>query len=64
MTPEERIDAALDSVLIFTGMTLFDYENYPAQLKGMREAMRKIMSDSFNDGIASTLVVREVFNKK
>lgn len=50
MTPEERIDAALDSVLIFTGMTLFDYESHPAQLKGMREAMRKIMSDSYIQG--------------
>ena len=46
MTPEERIDAALDSVLKASGSAL---KNYTMQLTldRMREAMRKVMSDSY-----------------
>ena len=49
MTPEERIDAALDTVLKASGSAL---KNYSMQLTlyRMREAMRKIMSDSYIQG--------------
>ncbi len=49
MTPEERIDAALDSVLKASGTKL---KNYTMQLTldRMREAMRKVMSDSYIRG--------------
>ena len=63
MTPEERIDAALDSILRIIGTPVEEYKEFPESLQEMREAMKKIMKDSFNDGIASTLGVREVFNK-
>lgn len=49
MTPEERIDAALDSVLKASGSAL---KNYTMQLTldRMREAMREVMSDSYIAG--------------
>lgn len=49
MTPEQRIDAALDSVLKASGSAL---KNYTMQLTldRMREAMRKVMSDSYIAG--------------
>lgn len=49
MTPNERIDAALDSVLRASGSAL---KNYTMQLTldRMREAMRKVMSDSYIAG--------------
>ncbi len=49
MTPDERIDAALDSVLKASGSAL---RNYTMQLSldRMREAMRKVMSDSYIAG--------------
>ncbi len=49
MTPEERIDAALDSVLKAAGSSL---KNYTMQLTldKMREAMRKIMAESYIAG--------------
>ncbi len=61
MTPEKRIDAALDSVLIFTGVTVADYKDTPPALRAMREAMRKIMSDSYIDG--STAVHNAMMRK-
>ena len=49
MTPEERIDAALDSVLKASGSALKHY-TMAKTLADMREAMRKIMSDSYIKG--------------
>lgn len=45
MTPEERIDAALDSVLKASGSALKNY-TMPLTLDRMREAMRKVIGDS------------------
>ena len=42
MTPEQRIDAALDSVLKASGSALRHY-TMPKTLADMREAMRKVM---------------------
>lgn len=49
MTTEERIDAALDSVLKASGSALKNY-TMPLTLDRMREAMRKVMSDSYISG--------------
>ena len=49
MTPEQRIDAALDSVLKASGSALKHYM-MPKTLADMREAMRKVMSDSYIQG--------------
>lgn len=49
MTPEQRIDAALDSVLRASGSAL-KYYTMPKVLDEMREAMRRVMSDSYCDG--------------
>ena len=49
MTPEERIDAALDSVLKASGSALKHY-TMAKTLADMREAMRKIMTDSYIKG--------------
>lgn len=49
MTPDERIDAALDSVLKASGSALKHY-TLPSNLQRMREAMRKVMSDSYISG--------------
>lgn len=49
MTPEQRIDAALDSVLRASGSALRHY-TLPGTLEAMRDAMRKVMSDSYIQG--------------
>ena len=49
MTPEERLDAAIDSVLRAAGSRLAHY-TMPATLENLRDAMRKIMSQSYIDG--------------
>jgi len=49
MTPEQRIDEALDSVLKASGSALKHY-SMPLTLNNMREAMRKIMWDSYLQG--------------
>lgn len=49
MTPEQRIDAALDSVLRASGSALKHYTLH-GTLEAMREAMRRIMSDSYIHG--------------
>ena len=49
MTPEQRIDAALDAVLRASGSALRHYSMAKA-LTEMREAMRKIMSDAYISG--------------
>ncbi|WP_285275276.1 hypothetical protein [Halopseudomonas bauzanensis] len=49
MTSEQRIDAALDSVLRASGSALRHY-TMPSTLEAMREAMRKVMSDSYIRG--------------
>ncbi len=46
MTPDERIDAALDSVLKASGSGLQHYTTQKT-LNNMREAMRKVMSDNY-----------------
>lgn len=47
--PEQRIDAALESVLRAAGTSLRHY-SMPAIREGMREAMRKIMADAYAEG--------------
>ena len=49
MTPEHRIDAALAYVLHASGSALKHY-TLPGTLEAMREAMRKVMSDSYIQG--------------
>ena len=49
MTPDQRIDAALDSVLKASGSALKHYA-MPKTLADMREAMRKVMSDAYIKG--------------
>jgi|LSQX01.2.fsa_nt_gb hypothetical protein len=48
-TPEQRIDANLDSVLRASGSALKHYTT-PGTLKAMRDAMRKVMSRSYLAG--------------
>ncbi len=48
-TPEQRIDAALDSVLRASGSALRHY-TLPGTLQAMRDAMRRIMVDSYIQG--------------
>ena len=53
MTPEQRIDAALDSVLLAAGSSLkiFTVHLYPpSRVNLMRDAMRKVMSESYIQG--------------
>lgn len=54
MTPEQRIDAALDSVLKASGSALRHY-TMPKTLADMREAMRKVMSDAYIKGSNDTI---------
>jgi hypothetical protein len=49
MTPEQRIDAALDKVLKASGSALKHY-TAPATLKKMRNAMHDVMSESYIAG--------------
>ena len=49
MTADERIDAALDSVLKAAGSALKHYTMEKTR-KEMREAMRNVMSDSYIAG--------------
>ena len=64
MTPQERIDAALDSVLRASGSALKHYTT-PPTLEKMREAMRKVMSDSYIAGVHSEQeVMRECQQRK
>lgn len=46
VSPEERIDNALDIVLKASGSALRNY-TMPKTLENMREAMRQIMSESY-----------------
>jgi hypothetical protein len=49
MTPEQRIDANLDLVLRASGSSLDRY--WPSStMAAMREAMRKVMRDSYIQG--------------
>ncbi len=50
MTPTEKIDAALDSVLRASGSYNINYASEYA-LNNMREAMRKIMAESYSGEI-------------
>lgn len=49
ITYEERIDTALESVLNASGTSLKHY-SVQSNLDNMREAMRKIMSESYIEG--------------
>ena len=49
MTNEQRIDAALDSVLKAAGTSLRHY-TMPGSRDRMREAMRKIISEAYSQG--------------
>lgn len=46
---EDRVDAALESVLNAAGTSLKNY-TVQSNLNNMREAMRTIMSDNYIDG--------------
>lgn len=48
-TPTQRIDDNIDSVLRAAGYRLAHY-TMPATRENLREAMRKIMSQSYIDG--------------
>jgi len=48
-TPDQRIDAALDSILRASGSSLANY-TMQKSLDDMRKAMKKIMSDSYIQG--------------
>lgn len=50
MTPEQRIDAALDHVLKASGSALRHY-TLPGTLKAMRNAMLEILSDAYIAGM-------------
>lgn len=52
-TPTQRIDDNLDSVLRAAGSRLAHY-TMPATRENLREAMRKIMSQSYIDGSNAT----------
>jgi hypothetical protein len=49
VSAQDNIDAALDSVLRASGSALKHYTT-PATMDAMREAMRKVMSDSYIAG--------------
>jgi hypothetical protein len=49
VSAQDNIDAALDSVLRASGSALRNY-TMPSSLEKMREAMRKVMSDSYIAG--------------
>lgn len=49
MTPEQRIDEALDLVLKASGSAL-RHHTTPKSLADMREAMRKVMSEAYIKG--------------
>lgn len=49
MTPEERIDYALDRILRSAGSSLEECANNP-RLPAMREATRRVMSESYIEG--------------
>lgn len=49
MTPDQRIDANIDAILRASGSGI-DYHTMPRTLEAMRDAMRRIMSDSYIKG--------------
>ena len=51
MTPIEKIDAALDSVLKESGSSI-EYYILSNRLSAMREAMKKIMVDEYALGVS------------
>ena len=61
MTPEQRIDAALDSVLRAAGSSLKHY-TMQSTLDQMREAMRKVMSESYIQGSNDNFKARKKIN--
>lgn len=61
-TAEERIDAALDSVLKASGSALKNY-SMPSTLRNMREAMRKVMSTSYISGTKAGIAAMRVDDK-
>ena len=48
MTPTEKIDAALESVLVTIARRMDDYN--PVTLGRMRKAMKEIMTSSYIEG--------------
>lgn len=61
MTPTEKIDAALDSVLIAAGHERACAHIY--SLYKMREAMRKIMAESYIEGCkAASDKIKEILS--
>lgn len=54
LTPEERVDAALDRVLKASGSALRHY-SCASTLKAMRDVMRSIMADEDIAGVHSEM---------
>jgi hypothetical protein len=54
VTPEQRIDVALDSVLKASGSALRHY-TMPKTLADMREAMRKALFDEYIRGLNESM---------
>lgn len=63
MTPEQRIDAALESVLRASGSALKHY-TMPKTLDAMREAMRNVMSDSYISGSNDNFKAMQIKGKR
>lgn len=49
MTPGERVDAAIETILVAAGTSLKNYSLHKPR-EEMRKAMRNIMSDSYIKG--------------
>jgi hypothetical protein len=63
MTPDERIDEALDRVLRASGSSLKHY-TMPATLTKMRSTMREIMSENYMAGVNSSTEVKRIRRKE
>jgi hypothetical protein len=50
MTHTEKIDAALETMLVVMALKLDDYKRYPVTLGRMRAAMLSIMANSYVQG--------------
>lgn len=58
MTPEERIDYALDRILRSAGSSLEECVNNP-RLPAMREATRRVMRESYTEGSNDSLRAKQ-----
>lgn len=63
MTPEQRIDDALDRILKASGSALKNY-TMPSSLDKMRETMRQIMSESYILGSDAMAILSRRLHEK